>query len=69
MQVVSYRTKALDVHSMNTFGNSRYQQSVDRYVSGENAPIEDVQRAWGNTVASVGPRLPFTNLFIKLYAR
>jgi hypothetical protein len=30
MQVVSYRTKALDVHSMNKFGNSRYQQSLDR---------------------------------------
>ena len=40
------------------FGNSRYQQAVDRYVSGENVPLEEVQGAWRDTVASVGPPSP-----------
>lgn len=40
------------------FGNSRYQQSVDRYVSGGDVPLEEVQGAWLNTVASVGPPSP-----------
>src|SRR5687768_15333549 len=26
------------------FGNARYQDVVDRYISGENVPIEQVQR-------------------------
>lgn len=40
------------------FGNSRYQDSVDRYTRGEDIPLDDVQRAWRDTVASVGPPSP-----------
>ena len=41
------------------FGNSLYQQAVDRYVSGEDIPMEEVQGAWRDTVASsVGPPSP-----------
>ena len=40
------------------FGNSLYQKSVDRYVRGDDVPIEEVQRAWRDTVASVGPPSP-----------
>ena len=32
------------------FGNSLYQKSVDRYIAGEAVPIEEVQRAWRNTL-------------------
>jgi len=28
------------------FGNSLYQKSVDRYVSGEDVSLEQVQKAW-----------------------
>ena len=31
-------------------GNSLYQKSVDRYIAGEAVPIEEVQRAWRNTL-------------------
>jgi hypothetical protein len=41
-------------------GNSLYQKSVDRYVSGENVPQEQVQKAWLNTVGVVGPPSPVT---------
>jgi hypothetical protein len=40
------------------FGNSLYQESVDRYVSGDDIPLEQVQGAWRDTVASVGPPSP-----------
>jgi hypothetical protein len=40
------------------FGNSLYQKSVDRYVSGEDVPFEQVQKAWRNTAGSVGPPSP-----------
>ena len=40
------------------FGNSLYQKTVDRYVSGEDVPLEEVQGAWRDTVASVGPPSP-----------
>jgi hypothetical protein len=40
------------------FGNSLFQQAVDRYVSGESIPIEQVQGAWRDTVAAVGPPSP-----------
>jgi hypothetical protein len=47
------------------FGNSLYQQKVDRYISGENVPVQDVQGAWLNTVASVGPPSPvYASLYI-----
>ena len=39
------------------FGNSLYQKSVDRYVAGEAVPIEEVQRAWRNTLG-LGPPPP-----------
>ena len=42
------------------FGNSLYQKSVDRYVSGEDVPLEQVQKAWLNTVGAVGPPSPVT---------
>ena len=38
-------------------GNSLYQKSVDRYVAGEAVPIEEVQRAWRNTLG-LGPPPP-----------
>ena len=41
------------------FGNSLYQKSVDRYVAGEAVPIEEVQRAWRNTLRS---GIPATDL-------
>jgi hypothetical protein len=40
------------------FGNSLYQKSVDRYMSGEDVPIEQVQKAWRNLVGAVGPPSP-----------
>ena len=36
------------------FGNALYQKSVDRYIAGENVPIEQVQKAWRNTVGAIG---------------
>jgi hypothetical protein len=40
------------------FGNSLYQKSVDGYIAGEDVPMEQVQRAWRNTVGSIGPPSP-----------
>lgn len=40
------------------FGNSLYQKSVDRYVSGEDVPLEQVQKAWRNMVGAFGPPSP-----------
>jgi hypothetical protein len=40
------------------FGNSLYQKSVDRYVSGEDVPLEQVQKAWRNLVGAFGPPSP-----------
>src|SRR5690349_5291659 len=39
-------------------GNSLYQKSVDRYVSGEDVPLEQVQKAWRNVVGAIGPPSP-----------
>jgi len=36
-------------------GNSLYQKSVDRYIAGEAVPIEEVQRAWRNTLGLGSP--------------
>jgi len=36
------------------FGNSLYQKSVDRYIAEEDVPIEQVQKAWRNTVGAIG---------------
>lgn len=38
-------------------GNSLYQKSVDRYIAGEAVPIEQVRRAWRNTLG-LGPPSP-----------
>ncbi len=46
------------------FGNSLYQKSVDRYVSGEDVPIEQVQKAWRNMLGSPGAVSP---LYASLY--
>jgi len=40
------------------FGNSLYQKSVDRYIAGDDVPIEQVQKAWRNTVGAVGAPSP-----------
>jgi hypothetical protein len=40
------------------FGNSLYQKSVDHYISGDDVPIEQVQKAWLNTVGAIGPPSP-----------
>lgn len=46
-------------------GNSLYQKSVDRYVSGENVPFTQVEKAWRNTVGSVGAPSPVYGLLYK----
>lgn len=40
------------------FGNARYQDVVDRYVAGDNVPVEQVERAWQDTVGAFGPESP-----------
>jgi hypothetical protein len=40
------------------FGNSLYQKSVDRWIAGEDVPVEQVQKAWRNVVGAVGPVSP-----------
>ena len=40
------------------FGNALYQQTVDRYVAGEDVPFDEVQKAWRNTVGDVLPVSP-----------
>jgi hypothetical protein len=39
------------------YGNSLYQKAVDRYIAGEDVPIEEVRKAWRNTMA-LGPVSP-----------
>lgn len=39
------------------FGNSLYQEIVDRYIGGGDVPIEEVQKAWRNTM-NLGPVSP-----------
>jgi hypothetical protein len=46
-------------------GNSLYQKSVDRYVSGEDVPLEQVQKAWRNMVGSLGPQSPVYGRFYR----
>jgi hypothetical protein len=45
-------------------GNSLFQKSVDEYVAGKAVPIEDVQRAWQNTLG-LGPVSPIYGDFYK----
>jgi hypothetical protein len=47
------------------FGNSLYQKSVDRYVAGEDVPIEQVRKAWRNVIGAVGPPSPVYEQFYK----
>jgi len=44
-------------------GNSLYQKSVDRYVAGASVPIEDVQRAWRNTLGLGDPPPIYGDLY------
>lgn len=46
-------------------GNSLYQEFVDHYVAGENIPLEQVQKAWRNTVGLSGPPSPLIEDFYK----
>ena len=45
------------------FGNSLYQKSVDRYIAGEAVPIEEVQRAWRNTLGLGDPPRIYGDLY------
>jgi len=45
------------------FGNSLYQKSVDRYIAGEDVPLEQVQKAWRNMIGAVGPVSPVYGWF------
>lgn len=47
------------------FGNSLYQRSVDRYIAGEDVPIDQVEKAWRNTIGAVGP---VSRVYAQLYA-
>jgi hypothetical protein len=47
------------------FGNSLYQKSVDRYIAGEDVPLEQVQKAWRNVIGAVGPTSPVYEQFYK----
>ena len=47
------------------FGNAKYQDLVDRYVAGENVPIEQLQGAWRDTVGALGPVSPVYGEFYK----
>ena len=50
------------------FGNSLYQKSVDRYVTGDDVPVDEVQKAWRNMIASVRLFRRCMGGFIKPYA-
>ncbi|HVN93983.1 MAG TPA: hypothetical protein VMT38_09815 [Terracidiphilus sp.] len=45
------------------FGNSLYQKSVDRYIGGQEVPIEQVEKAWRNMIGAVGPPSPLYGEF------
>jgi len=47
------------------FGNSLFQKSVDRYVGGEEVPMEQVQRAWRDVVGVVGVPSPVYPAFYR----
>ncbi len=46
------------------FGNARYQEVVDRYISGDNVPMQEVQKAWRDTVGALGPVSPVYGEFL-----
>lgn len=37
------------------FGNSFFQETVDRYIAGEDVPYEKVKKAWTTLIATGGP--------------
>jgi hypothetical protein len=45
------------------FGNSRYQDLVDRFVEGQNVPLEEVQNAWRNVAGALGAVSPVYSNF------
>ncbi|HLJ48073.1 MAG TPA: hypothetical protein VKU01_18785 [Bryobacteraceae bacterium] len=47
------------------FGNSLYQKSIDRYITGEAVPFEQAQQAWRNVAGAVGPPSPVYEAFFK----
>jgi hypothetical protein len=47
------------------FGNAKYQDVVDRYISGENVTIDQVRGAWQDTVGALGPVSPVYGEFYK----
>ena len=47
------------------FGNAKYQEVVDRYMTGENVPLEQVQGAWRDTVGALGPVSPVYGEFYR----
>jgi len=44
-------------------GNSLYQKSVDRYIAGEAVSLEEVQRAWRNTLGLGSPPPIYGDLY------
>jgi hypothetical protein len=46
-------------------GNSLYQETVNRYIAGENVPIDRVQKAWRNMISSVPPVSPAYGWFYR----
>lgn len=47
------------------FGNAKYQDVVDRYISGGNVPIDRIQGAWRDTVGALGPVSPVYGEFYR----
>jgi len=47
------------------FGNAKYQDVVDRYVAGEDVPLDEVQGAWRDTVGALGPVSPVYGEFYR----
>jgi hypothetical protein len=47
------------------FGNSLYQEVVDRYIAGGDVPFEQVQLAWRNTVGTVNAPSPVYGAFYR----
>jgi hypothetical protein len=45
------------------FGNSLYQRTIDRYIAGDDVPVDQVQVAWRDMIASVPPVSPVYGWF------
>lgn len=46
-------------------GNSLYQKSVDRYIAGENVPLEEAQLAWRNAIGMINAPSPVHESFFR----